>query len=251
MKPIEVLQLKDPAQRVAPYPLPLAGAEDPAGKRVQQVDRHDPAVDVDDGLKGIMWQRPQVDFGVGLSGQVGQQADGEREAEPHEPHEAGGQPAAPLQEGRHPLPPRRLVRDLERGVRVEGEPPAPAAVPGRRRQRVRLAGPPRAREDALGLAERVPQAEVALVRHEDAEGDSYRHGHDDEGPADPGRVVYRYVARLRDEIYGDGGREGQDGYEGDGQREAEGRRPPVEGVEVEHFGYPDQRRQVVESVVHE
>lgn len=37
---------------------------------------------------------------------------------------------------------------------------------------------------------------MAFVRHEDAEGDSHGHRHDDEGPANPGRVVNRQEARL-------------------------------------------------------
>lgn len=49
--------------------------------------------------------------------------------------------------------------------------------------------------------------------------------------------------------YRDG--DGENGDEGDGQRETEKPGPPVEAVEVEDLGDPDQGRYVVEAVVNE
>lgn len=202
--------------------------------------RHDPAVDVDDGLEVVVRQGAEVDLGVCLSYEVREQADEQRQAEPHEADEAGWQPAATLHKGRGaspPTPPSRhhpplsLVvrrRDLQVGggdIRVVEDAGAgtgtryasawgtarPAALPRHRVEGPHLTRPPRSREDALGLAERVAQAQVALVSHQDGEGDGDWHGHDDEGPADPGGVVDSEEAGLGGKIYRDRGGERQHG----------------------------------------
>lgn len=52
--PVEALQLEDPAQGVAPHSFPLVGAENPTSKCVQQMDRHNPTVDVDNRLETVV-----------------------------------------------------------------------------------------------------------------------------------------------------------------------------------------------------
>lgn len=174
-----------------------------------------------------MRQRAEVDLGVGLPEDVREQADEQGDAEPHEAHKARGEPAPAQPHGERrcrtaagaagaaadPLVARGRRRYLQQGgvqvERVALQPPRPPAlVPtmGRgRRERVGLARPPRRREDALRLGQRVAQAEVPLVGHEDDEGDGDGHGHEAEGPRDPGRVVHRDPASLGQQVDGDRG----------------------------------------------
>lgn len=112
---------------------------------------------------------------------------------------------------------------------------------------------------------------MALVGHEDDEGSSDWHGHDDEGPRDPGRVVVGEEAGLGAEIDGDGNGYGEDGDEGDGERESKRLGPPgfrvsplltysppliqgfhlpVQAVEIKDLRDPNQGREVIEPVVH-
>ncbi len=92
---------------------------------------------------------------------------------------------------------------------------------------------------------------MPLVGHQDAECDENGHGHDDEGPRDPGRVVYGEELGLGHEVDGHGRGQGEEGNQRDGQGEAERLGPPVEAVYVEDLGDPDQGRDVVEAVVDE
>ena len=46
----------------------------------------------------------------------------------------------------------------------------------------------------------MPEFKVTLVGHKDAESDGNRHGHDDEGPANPCRVVGSKPSQFRDDV---------------------------------------------------
>lgn len=143
--------------------MPLADPEDPPRQDVEDVDCHDPTVDVYDGLEVVVGQRAEVDLGVGLPDDVGRQGHEEHKTKPDEADEAGGQPVAV--NGDATPRPRRLW--YLRQVRVEGVGLEGGAVPLAVGEGVGFAGPPGGGEDALGLGEGVADADVALVEHED------------------------------------------------------------------------------------
>lgn len=97
----------------------------------------------------------------------------------------------------------------------------------------------------------MPQFQMALVGREDEEGDSDWHRHDDKSPRDPSRVVDSEELGLGDEVDGYRGRNREDGNSGHSDGKPERLWPPVEAVQVEHFGDPYQGGQVVEAVVDE
>lgn len=53
-----------------------------------------------------------------------------------------------------------------------------------------------------------------------------------------------------DEVHGHGDEQREEVEEGEGVRETEARRPPVERVEIEQFRDPEQPDQIVEAIVH-
>lgn len=92
---------------------------------------------------------------------------------------------------------------------------------------------------------------MPFVVHQNAEGNSDGHGHDDERPADPGRVVHGQEPGLWDEVDRNRDRYGHDCYGGHRHWKAKRRWPPVQAVQVEYLRDPYQSSQVVEAVVHE
>lgn len=201
-----------------------------------------------------MRQRAQVDLGVCLPYHIRKQPNYQRGTEPHKPYKARREEAA-AQPRRHAR--RRVVvshADLQRIVRVPRmlRPAACRAVDpdlGRAAEVV-LARPPARREDALRLAERVAQPQVALLGQQDTRRNHDWHCHDAERPRDPDGVVCGEELGLGHVVQCERADLRQHGDEADGEREAEGAGPPVEAVEVEDFGDPDERSEVVEGVIH-